>query len=160
MSGIEIAILVAAGIYITKKVRERKKQKQLIAAGIDPQSRSPDGRTAQRHGVPQLVQGGQSQQVPAEEELLPAYAPPIQSGSTRARPDMGEKGRLPSYDETVGGEEGQGGREGFSVDPLSSTNARVTVASNVRLEGPASADETRKGRQRWKVWKKEKVQQI
>jgi len=158
MSGLEIVLLVAGGIYITKKVRERKQQKQLNAAGIYPQSPPLGGRTTQRHGVPQLVQEGQNQKVPAEEELLPAYTPP-QSGSTRARPDGGEKGGLPSYYETVEGAERQERPQGVGVDSLSSTTAGV--ASNVRLEGPASADETKKGRQRrWKVWKNEKVQQV
>lgn len=159
MSGLEIVLLIAGGIYITKKVQERKKQKQLTAVGSYPQSRPLGGRTTQRHGIPQLVQRGQSQQVPAEEELLPAYTPPTQSGGGRTQPDGDEKGGLPTYDETVGGAHGREGRGGVGVDPLLSTTARLT--SNLRLEGPASADETKKGHQRrWKMWKKDEVQQI
>jgi len=158
MSGLEIVILVAGGIYITKKIRERKRQKRLLATGIYPQSQSqsrPSGsQVTQGHGIPQLVNASQSQRVPVEEELLPAYTPPTQSEGTRAQPYGDVKGDLPGYCETVGGEMGQERGEAVGVVPLPSTGARTT--GSMRLEVPAAADPAKQGRQRrWKVWKKE-----
>ena len=145
MSGLEIFIIIAGGIYITKKVQERKKRKQLSLTGVisDP-SRNSSQQT--RHGRPQLVddanQQRHRQQVPTEEEALPAYSPPPQNqvGAT-------DKDELPSYDELLRSTEEQDRRDGIEV---------VVAEPVVRLLPADSGSGLSKSRsKRWKVWKKE-----
>lgn len=161
MSGLEIIILVAGGIYVTKKVRDRKRNKNLAINGAlaDPHGT----QTRQAHGIPQLVDEGvqppRGQQVPAEEEMLPAYTPPSQNAITQPV----EKGDLPDYDEILRSTEELDRRNGIEVDvseevvrPMPETFARMT--HNMRLDAAAAASpsEMSKGRaERWKIWKKE-----
>ncbi|KAK5946825.1 hypothetical protein PMZ80_000969 [Knufia obscura] len=159
MSGLELFIIIAAGVYITKKVRARKEQKQLAAGGI---TSHPLG--TQIHGAPQLVDGTnqqrQKQHGSAEEDQLPAYTPPSNQSRT-AQSD--EKGwlDLPSYDETQRGTEERNRRNGIRTDVAEAGVPLVAMAQNARVEAAtASPDETSKARsKRWKVWKKERVEQ-
>lgn len=98
MSGLEIVIVVGAGIWVAHKVsdhRRKKKEQKLIASGVHPS----------QHGTAQLVtptttQRGHRQQVPVEEEEpLPLYAPPEKE--QMAREDAANNVHLPTYDETT-----------------------------------------------------------
>lgn len=80
MSGIEVVLIVGAGILITKKVqqhRREKKLKELADAGLLPE----------QHAPAQVVR---QQKTSAEDEALPQYSPPSKEYVS---------GHLPSYDE-------------------------------------------------------------
>lgn len=132
MSGLEIVLIVGAGIIITKKVkqhRQEKKLKELAAAGLLPE----------QHAPAQLVQ--QKQRGPTEDETLPLYSPPTKEYVS---------GHLPSYDEV---------RRTLD-DSLTKSSSQPVPGSGNQTE-PSSQYLPTPDRQRprkWKLFKREKSQ--
>jgi len=124
MSGIEIVLIVGAGILIAKKLDDRKKRKQ----GLEPTASTREflsNRRGKKHAPPQMVvnpppttttapqaqtefrvQPTNRQQVPVEEEALPLYSPSSRDQSTEyySQGAAAEKTYLPTYDEARGHE--------------------------------------------------------
>jgi len=163
MSGIEIFIIVAGGIYIHKKVQERKQRKRLSLAGVTSDTLRTSTQQRQ-HGLPQLVddenQRRNRQQVSLEEEALPAYSPPPQN-----QLEGTDKNALPSYDEILRDTEEQDRRDGIEVvvaEPVVRLYPTISarMAENMKLADAASSSGPKKSRSsKWKVWKKEDTKQ-
>lgn len=110
MSGLEIVLIVGAGILIAKKLDDRKKRKlgqqpvstrEFIGNRRGNSSASPQATTVSRTES----QAGSrirraNQQVPVEEEeALPLYSPPSKESSDGSYGHGDEKLYLPTYDE-------------------------------------------------------------
>lgn len=105
MSGIEIVVLVGAGIYITKKVKENKAKKRLAR----------EAALAAEHGTAQEIEPGteitqhprySNRSPPQEEEALPLYRAPTGKppGDDEDATDeqWSNEIKLPTYDELSG----------------------------------------------------------
>ena len=145
MSGLEIVIIVGAGIFIAKKVRERK-QKKLAAAGLLPEQH---GR-AQEVVSPNSCQPGRQQITRDKEEDLPLYSPPTTDLALDTK--FSDSTGLPTYRETVADREAHNPNSsampsGSNVSPLRMTPFNTTSTSML-TEGTKEKER----QQRWKVW--------
>jgi len=159
MSGIEIVILVAGGIYISKKVRERRERRKADAAVLES--------FASRHGFAQVVGQGagesqprsqsqsqnQRQQVGGEEDdLLPAYTPAVLGQDREGQAGVGTEregkrdgdgeGGLPRYDEV----------EEVTAGTPQTTSGQMTMAVDAGSSDVVKKDQ----RRRWRIWRREK----
>lgn len=110
MSGLEVVIIVGAGIYITKKVRERKEKKRLEKNAVSEVG-AAHGRAEITQPPNQNSQNGRlRQQVPTqEEEALPTYRAPAGPPPPSNTTDMAWSNsiHLPTYDESSGSQPGK-----------------------------------------------------
>lgn len=82
MSGIEIVILVGAGIYITRKVKDSRERKRLEKQAAHNAA----------HGIPQIVEPtneNQTKRSSEDDEALPLYMPPSKEAEHLRESDAG-----------------------------------------------------------------------
>ena len=144
MSGLEIVIIVGAGIFIAKKVRERK-QKKLATAGLLPEQH---GRA--QEVVSHSCQPGRQQITRDKEEDLPLYSPPTTDLALDTK--FSDSTGLPTYRETVADREAHNPNSsampsGSNVSPLRMTPFN-TASTSMLTEGTKEKER----QQRWKVW--------
>lgn len=162
MSGLEVLLVVGAGIYVTKVVkdhRREKKDKKLIAAGLHPS----------QHAAPRVVEGsprgprgqGHQQQVPpVEEEALPLYSPPEKDTLPTGSPESDI--HLPTYDETAKEKEEEAQKENANPSS-SSTNTQQTtppVSDSALLSPSTAAVGTKERPKKWKLWERNSTRKV
>lgn len=140
MSGLEIIVLVGAGIYISKKVKENKAKKRLAR----------EAAITSEHGEAHVIEDGEEvaqhrrylnrSQPDREEEALPLYmapeGPPPPPDTADGK--WSDEIHLPTYDETS---EGSGERHEGESDALSRRSSSYASSStSPPSESPSTSE--------------------